>query len=176
MSERFEYYIINDDTFRVVADNDWYAQTFTPALVHKITSVKLRLAVIGLPGDLTVSIKATDGEGKPTLGDLCFGTTDADTLTNDFAGEWREIALGAGFDLEVDTKYAIVVRLLGGDASNKVLWRGDFSSATYPGGEYLESANSGGTWTAVSAYDFMFEEWGEGEAVAKARSYGFIFG
>lgn len=161
MATLYEYYITGDDigwTFHTTA---WFAQTFTPSEAHKITSVKLKLYKNGSPGTITVSIKATDGSGKPTGGDLCSGTTNGNTLPTGSPYEWREITLGAGYDLSADTKYAIVARALEGDGSNYAGWRFDNSDPTYAGGNFASSNDSGVSWSGDTGRDFMFEEWGE---------------
>jgi hypothetical protein len=156
----YEHYNTGDDNHAWLYGTTWVAQSFTPSAAHTITSVKLKLFRVGSPGTVTVSIRATDGSGHPTGGDLCSGTTNATTLTNSAPGEWREITLGSGYGLSAGTTYAIVVRVTGGDASNYVWWRMDGSSPTYGGGMYLLSFNSGSSWTSGASYDLMFEEWG----------------
>ncbi len=158
-STKFEYYNTGDDNAFGIWGVHWLTQTFTPSVAHKITSVKLKIFREGSPGTLTVSIRATSG-GEPIGGDLCSGTIDGNGLTTDIAGAWYEITLGAGCDLDADTKYAIVARApSGSDAGNAVNWRGDSSSPTYSGGAALYSDNSGVDWSGYDV-DRMFEEWG----------------
>lgn len=158
--ELYEYYNTNDDSQGQFYDFKWLAQTFTPTEAHKITSVKIKAWRNGLPGIITIGIRATNGEGHPTGGDLCSGTTDGDTLPEATNSEWREITLGDGYNLNADTKYAIVARITGGDPSNRIRWRGDFSEPTYAGGCYESSEDSGVNWSSSPAYDLMFEDWG----------------
>ena len=136
----------------------WLAQTFTPSDGHTITPVKLKLSRDGLPGTLTVGIKSTDGEGKPTGPDLCLGYTDGNNFVTSSSGAWYTISLGEGSFLSKDIKYAIVIRASSGDSSNKVLWRFD-AFGTYVGGNLLNSSNSGSSWTSWSGRDHMFEEY-----------------
>lgn len=158
MATLYEYYIVGDSTQGGIAGVNWEGQTFTPSEAHTITSVKLKLFRDGLPGTITVSIRATSG-GLPTGADLASGTTDGDTLTG--AAEWREITLGAGTELLASTKYAIVVRALSGVPwTDYVQWRTD-ATGTYTGGNRINSVTSGVSWTTIAAYDYMFEEWGE---------------
>lgn len=157
----FEHYNEGDVAGSCIHEDDWRAQTFTPSIAHQITSVKLKLARVGLPGTLTMGIRATDGEGKPTGADLCSGTTDADTLTTAGAGEWREITFSPGYGLTASTKYAIVIRALAGDSSNYVSWRGDNTSPTYANGSQAASVDAGSVWTLFTTTDMMFEDWGE---------------
>lgn len=160
MADRYEYYIVNDDNYEYIFSQHWRCQTFTPSVAHKITSVKLLLYKAGSPGEITVSIRATSG-GLPTGGDLCSGTTVGNTLPTGSPYEWREITLGAGYDLVADTMYAIVVRATGGDVSNALQWRKDQTSPTYAGGCRSYSSSSGSSWTVTEGTDNLFEEWGE---------------
>ncbi|GAJ02051.1 unnamed protein product, partial [marine sediment metagenome] len=160
MATLYEYYNTGDDDAYTRYGSYWAAQTFTPSTAHKITSVKLKLFRVGSPGTITVSIRATFG-GKPTGGDLCVGTTDGNSLTTSTAGEWREITLGAGYNLNAFTKYAIVVRATSGDGANLFQWRWDGSSPTYEEGNAAVSSNSGSLWDGYTEWDFMFEDWGE---------------
>lgn len=169
MSTLYEYYNTGGDAYIDFSGEVWRAQTFTPATAHKITSVKLQLCRVGLPGIITVSIRATDGAGHPTGEDLCSGTIDGDTLPT--TAEWREITLGAGYNLSADTKYAIVVRAPSGDTSNYIYLLVDTSSPTYAGGVEEYSTDSGLTWTADTTVDCMFEEWGEPAIETKTKTY-----
>ena len=160
MATKYENYITGDDGFYGVWGVGWYAQTFTPQTSHTVTSVKLEIYRVGSPGEIIVSIRATTAD-VPSGDDLCSGATDGDTLTTDTGGEWREITLGAGTALTASTKYAIVVRCLGGDGSTKYIpWRVDTSSGAYTRGNFCNSSTSGVIWAETDGYDFMFEEWG----------------
>ena len=159
MATLYEHYNTGDDNEKSFCSSSWLAQTFTPSAAHTITSVKLLLYRVGLPGTVTVSIRATDADGEPTGGDLCSGTTDGNTLPTASPYEWREITLGAGYDLVASTKYAIVARAPNGDSSNMVYWRQDETYPTYAGGSLAFSSDSGSTWK-LYAIDLMFEDWG----------------
>jgi len=160
MATLYENYITGDDNNQAPRGAKWWAQTFTPATAHTITSVKLLLERLGNPGTITVSIKATDINGHPTGDDLCVGTTDGNTLPTT-PPEWREITLGAGAILSVDVKYAIVVRDPTGDDANTAEWWDDSTSPSYTGGCLEYSLDSGASWTSYTGYDFLFEDWGE---------------
>lgn len=174
MATLYEYYNTGDDGSTALYGTRWMAQTFTPSTAHKITSVKLKLGRVGSPGTVTVSIRETDENGHPTGDDLCSGTTDGDTLQEGSPWEWREITLGDGYNLDADTKYAIVTRALAGDTDNYVVWRRDATDPTYEGGNFELSTNSGDSWTTYADRDFMFEDWGE--PLGALRSYGYIIG
>lgn len=161
MADRYEYYITGDDGAAGVRRTSWEAQTFTPSVAHKITSVKLKLYRVGLPETLIVSIRATDDDGHPILPDLCSGSIDGDTLTTSTSGLWYEITLGAGSRLNADTKYAIVIRALDAPAYAYVYWRRDSSDPTYAGGCREYTGDSGDNWGSLPAHDLLFEDWGE---------------
>ena len=174
MATLYEYYNTGDNGQDDIWGTQWDAQTFTPSIAHKITSVKLKLYRQGLPDTITVGITATDINGHPTGSDLCSGTIDGNTLTDVSPGEWYEITLGAGYNLIANTKYAIVVKALSGDAANCVSWRYNSIDPTYAGGCYEVTYNSGSTWEGDETADFMFEEWGE--PLANPFSRGYIIG
>ena len=136
----------------------WEAQTFTPSESHVNKSVRLWLQQdFSGPGNVTVSIRATDGSGHPTGSDLCSGTIDGNTLPR---GSWedREITFGAGYTLNANTKYAIVVRCQG-TYPGCLHWR-MYVGDSYTGGNRERSPDSGRTWHTESTHDFVFEEWG----------------
>jgi len=171
---KYQYYNTNDDNDRDGYGTNWMAQTFTPETDHIIGSVKLKLFRVGDPGTITVSIKATSG-GKPMGADLCSGTIEGTEITLDTNGEWYEISLGDGFDLDIGAQYAIVIKAVDGDASNKVSWRADITSPTYTGGTYCDSSDSGVDWSTYSGVDCMFEEWGVGPASPTTITWGNLY-
>jgi hypothetical protein len=156
----YEHYNTGDDNVWGFYGQYWKAQTFSAESDHVVGAVKLKLWRSGSPGDLTVSIKATDGSGHPTGADLTSGTISANTLTTNTAGAWYEVSL-TPYSLTSGTKYAIVARALGGDDANRVWWRLDESSPTYADGNVEHNADNGVNWTTYADRDFMFEVWDE---------------
>lgn len=154
----YEYYNTGQDGSAGFHSTYWRAQTFTAESDHSVTSVKLQIWRSGLPGTVTVSIRATDGSGHPAGSDLTSGTINGNTLTT--TPGWYEIAL-TSYNLTSGTKYAIVVRAPSGNLTNYLRWGFDQSSPTYAGGNYEYSGDSGSTWTSNTDRDFMFEVWGE---------------
>lgn len=151
----FEYYNTGDNDVNSVVDPKWEAQTFTPQISHIIKKVKIKIYRLGLPGIVSVGIRATDAEGKPSGMDLVSGTIDGDTFTTDSVGAWYDIDLGSGTILSSGVKYAIV---LGNSASGWARWRVAVPSS-YEGGTCATSFDSGNTWV-LCGNDTMFEEWG----------------
>jgi len=157
LPQLFESYTEESAYYNVYGEY-WRSQTFTPQSSHKITSVKLKLCRVGSPGTGTVSIKATDANGKPTGADLCSGSIDGNALPE--TPEKLGFLLGAGANLSTGTKYAIVWRFPSGDSSNYARTRHMYPG-TYAGGTAVTSSDSGATWSVVTDWDFVFEDWGE---------------
>lgn len=161
----YERYITSDDDSNSFYGTAWKAQTFTIGNtgtdeIHTITSVKLKLYRGGSPETITVSIKATDGVGKPTGSDLCSGTLNGSDFTDSYLSDWYEFDLGAGASLSASTKYAIVVRAVDGSLFNKLYWMDDCTSSSYSGGSIGSSSDSGSSWSLNTGADYMFEEYG----------------
>jgi len=153
----YEHYNTGDDNQAIAYWLVYLAQTFTPLVSHHISHVVLKLYRAAFPHTITVSLTATDDEGHPTGDDLCSGTTDGDTLPTEPPGEWREITLGDGYNLQPNVKYAIIVAAPDFGPGSTLYWRYD-STGTYPRGNYEETPDGGVTWNAYVARDFMFEE------------------
>ena len=157
----YEHYEAGADGI-IVYGAGWLAQTFTPAVTHTITAVRLYpTGRLGSPGTGTVSIKATDGANKPTGADLASGTFNGDTIT---LANWLEITLGAGTKLTALTQYAMVIRLPSGNGSNYLTFSltVQVGGAHYSGGLEGFSSDSGATWTMNADNDVNFEEYGLG--------------
>jgi hypothetical protein len=84
-----------------------------------MSSIVLRVFRTGSPGTITVSLRAVSG-GVPIEPDLASGTFDGDTVTEDSAGEWATATFGTAYSVTNGTTYAIVIRALTGDSSNKL--------------------------------------------------------
>lgn len=159
----YDYYNTGDDSYTTALGIYWKSQSFTASATYSISSVKLKLFRQNSPGTVTVSIRGTDGAGKPTGADIdgVTGTTYGNTLTTDTAGEWREITFSSPILLTSGEQYAIVVRALAGDLTNRAGWRMDTTLPSYAGENGASSSNSGSTWTLYADYDMMFETWGD---------------
>jgi len=138
----------------------WIAQTFTPSTAHSIEYVKIKVFRQGLPGTITVSIRATT-DGLPSGADLTSATFNGNVVTTGSVGAWVKVAL-TPYSLSASTKYAIVIRVLNGDVSNFLDWKRDVSASTYAGGAKCGSTNGGIDWIEDTPSDFAFKE-GNGE-------------
>jgi hypothetical protein len=129
----------SDDDVTNIGANYGYWTSFVASSDYTITRVGLKLYKTGSPGDITVSIKATDeGTGKPTGGDLCSGTILASEIGTSSPGAYVYGTLGAGTALTSGTKYAILMRA-GTTAINDYLWRGDWSSPPTTGSGFWQT-------------------------------------
>ncbi|MBA7589578.1 hypothetical protein ES708_31664 [subsurface metagenome] len=155
----YEYWNILDPALANLWGDFWQGETFTPREAHTITLVKLIMYRLGNPGQVTVSIRATDEAGLPTGEDLAVGTFDGNQLPTVASGERQEVSLDGGTALADEIKYAIIPRAVSGDKDNYVRWR--FSRpSSYPRGAHVFSSDSGITWEEDIERDMMFEEWG----------------
>lgn len=157
MASRRENYTTGEDSSTDIYSQYWSGQTFTPFAAHHIDFVKLYLYSQGSPTTVNVEIRATSA-GLPTGGAIASGSK-AGSVVPATPGGWIKIILGAGANLSQGVMYAICVSCVGG-ASDKVLWHQDSTSPTYTGGTYLDSNNTGGSWTLNANWEFLFEEWG----------------
>ena len=137
--------------FNVYSSTNWFAQTFTTVTAYTLSSVKLLIHRVGSPGTITVSIRAVDGNSRPTGADLTSGTINGNTLTTDSNGEWKGIAL-TSYVLTASTEYAIVVRASSANGSTNIL---RWNTGTNSYGESSDSSDGGSSWSATnpSFYD-----------------------
>jgi hypothetical protein len=133
----------------------WLAQTFTPAVSAYITRVSLKLFKTGAPVTGTVSIKAVDGNGKPTGLDLCSMTFDA-ALLDISPGSMADYVFSTPAWLTAGRQYAICLSDTSAGGSNDVHWRMYFYNIN-SGGLALFSSDSGLTWTADADKDAVFQ-------------------
>jgi len=160
MSIKYEYYDTGDTSWTNFSAIERTAQSFTPLITHRITSIKAKLFRGGSPGTINVGIRNTAAFGNPTGSDLCSGTLDGNSLTTDEGGAWYEVTLGDGYILRAGTKYAMVLACLGGSPGNEPAWRWDYEGASgYTRGDGHWSSDGGETFYPAY-HDYMFEEWG----------------
>ncbi|KKN17998.1 hypothetical protein LCGC14_0960240 [marine sediment metagenome] len=157
-----DYYNTGDDqdSYGIGTASLWAGQSFTPQSDYNINEVKLYGRRSGSPGVMTVTIKQADGDGKPTGNVLASGTIDVDTI--DTNNEWISISLGEGAGLSGSQQYVLYCNIPTASSGNVFTWRGDSSSPTYAGGNFIHSSDGGSSWTLATNIDLMFETWGTG--------------
>jgi hypothetical protein len=160
----YESYTTGDDANNVPTTTTWFAQTFT--IGNTGTNEDFFVRSISLKADVgdiwTISIQAVDGSNHPDGTDL---------IAMDFIDNaqpdpdiWIDIPIqdakkSHGLKLSASTTYAIVMKRKSGSANSQI--RSDNSSPTYGGGNFLTTTDSGGTWTADTNKDFLFEIHGQ---------------
>lgn len=159
-SVEFEHDILITDQLSSGADSaqqvnttSWVSQTFTPSQKYDITGINIPVYRVGLPGNITASLRAT-AVGLPTGADLVSGSYYADVITTDANGVWINISFDEDYELVSGTVYAIVIRttVVGGTIN----WLLDTDNG-YADGQECTSIDSGVTWVAVPANDCLFE-------------------
>lgn len=144
----------------------WAYQTFTALDTYTLTHVHIPLTrrtntTTGW-GTITLSIRATDVNGKPT-GDA-LGAVNIDPATLSYSTyKWEEITLSAGVELTEGTKYAIVIQNGTAATTHSLGWYETYNEIVedyYTGGSFGTSTN-GTTWTEKStvnySYDVLFQ-------------------
>lgn len=166
LKDTFELY---DGTGGTTYGTTWRAQTFTTGSAYIITDVALYCWKYGSPGNITVSIRATDEDGKPTGPDLCAVTVSDSVISTFPTIVWYTFTFSTTYALDDATKYAIVWRAPSGDGGNYFTPFG-YDSAGYANGDYAYSDNSGaGPWNFLdpSNRDFNFRTYGGTPAPGK---------
>jgi hypothetical protein len=133
--------------------NVWIAQTFVASSNHTVKFVQLfgKRETSLTTGTITVSIKATDGDGFPTGPDLTSASEVVTTVPYNYG--WFTVYLPT-CALISGTRYAVVVRASNVSNGSEVWWSGD-SVRAYPTGVGLNSLNGGSSWTDAFI-DLMF--------------------
>lgn len=135
--------------------NTWTAQTFTTSKNFRITTLYLDLLKNGSPGTVNIYIRATDGSGHPTGGNITSTSINGNALAQYPAWASAKITLPSG-SLAAGLKYAIILSAPAGNITNSVGWRQDSSSPTYTGGNKEISTNAGVSWSSSLTRDMLF--------------------
>jgi hypothetical protein len=138
--------------------SNWGSQTFTVGTTaHTVYNIQLKLLRVGVPGDVTVSIKRVQS-GVPYGSDLCYGTSDGDVMSTSYA--WYNFVMNTETSLEPGQAYAITVRAssAGNTTANYIQWS---RPSAYSYGDSSYSSDNGYSWTSYGdAVDHCFEIWG----------------
>lgn len=167
LKESFETF---DGTGASTYGVNWKFQTFTTTSAYDISDVALNCWKFGSPGNITVSIRAVDGNGKPTGADLATVTVADSEISTLPSLAYYTFTFASSYALDDATKYAIVWRAPNGDASNYFAPFG-YDSSGYANGGYGTSSNSGSSWGSPSATrDMNFKIYGDVSAPGKAQN------
>ncbi len=149
----YEGLITGEDTYSIAHNTIWLAQSFTATSAQYLTGVSLRIYKVNAIQTVTIRIRATDVNGKPTGSDLAAVVLDNSLITTDSGGEWYDVTFSP-VTLVKDTVYSILLNE-SANVSVYVAWL-RCSAGGYTGGSAWSSADSGSTWAAVDG-DFMFK-------------------
>ncbi len=140
--------------------NIYKAQTFRPSQTHTVTSVQIPFLIRGTgAGQLTVSIRATGANGAPTGSHLASGSIQVSSVTSAWSpASWYTFNLGAGCVVQQGVTYAIVFTAPSTTSSEIMYYWMNMNNA-YPNGQ-LFTSTGGLSWTATSAWDVAFREYG----------------
>ncbi|MBA7604696.1 hypothetical protein ES703_11822 [subsurface metagenome] len=155
--EKKDYNIFDKYAANYFGLSTWQVQTFTPLADYTIGKMAMYCELNDTPNLVTAGIRLTDGAGKPTGGDLTFGTRDASSMPPAGTPAYWYIDIAEYLLLE-GVKYALVVRAPSASGTSSCNWWATHADSYYPRGEGGYSLNSGSTW-AMHAYDRNFEVW-----------------
>ena len=142
------------------AAQDWAGQSFTTTFRYNLQHVDfwLKKGPGANVGNIFVQLHAVDGNGHPTGPPLCSGIIPDADISEDYA--WVSCLLDelslTFYLLSKDTKYCIVVRGLGLDVDNPLIWACGGDGSDYPNGDQEWSINSGTDWATDTTRDQMF--------------------
>ncbi len=136
-------------------------QTFTPSVSHRVNTITIWSSITGTPGDITLSLYATDGNGFPTGSALATSTQSA----NGWSNAEHIFTLDVPVSLVAYTKYAWV--LTGGVDVNNCIYSQGASSNQYAGGNDIAW---NGEWRNVD-FDCYFIEMGNYQNAFSGQLY-----
>lgn len=158
----YESYTTGSNSSTELYLSNYYAQTFTVGTVrHTVDKIRLNLSAEGAtPGNLYVSVRATNGSGYPNGVDLATGSYSGSLLVvSTTIGSWYEVSM-TPLILEANTSYAIVCYGTGTTNILNIHWYCDLTASAYAGGSAFNSSTGGINWVANTSDDFMFQVYG----------------
>jgi hypothetical protein len=160
MPTLYEYHNTTcNSTAPLIYGNNWDYQTFstnTTAIAHTVKTVRVFGRRLGDPQEVTISIKNVTG-GKPSGESITSAVVDGMTFST--VDSWFSADMDSEVGLEYNHEYCVEVKAPSGDNINYVSWNMTAYN-DYSGGLGGRSADSGGTWTYNSSWDYCFEIWG----------------
>jgi hypothetical protein len=159
----YESYWAGGDWRYDVYGSLWRGQTYTPAASKTVNGFNLSLKRAGTIGTATLALRATDSQGRPTGTNLASGTANCSGVSTS-AYEKITFNFASGYNVKAGTKYALVLSLPSGDASNNLLWQADTDSSGggYANGDACDSTDGGANWELQPSDEMYFEEFGSG--------------
>lgn len=165
----FENYLAPDAIlFNYSYGDIWRGQTFLTISNHTVNYIELLLArryYNSIPGTIYIEIREADTDDIPIGPILTSGETNGNTLpyaidNPGVSREWRKIDL-TEYNLKINTKYAIILHLIGGTSTHSAGIWAKMNGEPYPDGKLLYSTNGGSSWLAQSLRDGGFKIYGK---------------
>lgn len=143
-------------TGQSIYGNNWRAQSFSiPWKDESIKCITVALSKTGNPPNNVEIRIETDTGGKPS-GTLAHANATISTAPGSLPGApYRKFFFTNPVTLEANTKYWIVVKTTGGDASNYYSWTKN--TDYYIRGNASASVDAGVNWTDDPDNDYVFE-------------------
>jgi len=142
--------------------SDWAGQSFTAMKSYTLNRIDIWIMkdLGDFVGDILFELYHVDENGHPVGGILANGTLpDADIPDDEY--KWIPCSM-SGYNVVVDTKYAIVVHGFSLSAGNVLRWSYDdyLADSDYAPGDIEWSTNSGGSWSTTTTADLLFRCYG----------------
>ena len=172
MATLYENYVGARETWSSLDNvNDRSCETFIAGSTHDAGAIHLWLYHDNNPGDLTVSLTATDGAGKPTGGALASGTIlEANIPEGQGNAAWVEVVFPSPYSVSNTVKYAIVLSAPSSEAQKVVFAGRSTASGGYSNGQIGLSTNGGSSWIVADSPDLLFKVYDESNAPGKAQN------
>jgi hypothetical protein len=151
--------VVYNDT---VGNSQSLAQSFIPPVNYNLTSVRLFIEEVGIPGSITVKLMGSTGTSPDTVpNNIVLATTNSHTGGNK-SYCWEEFVFTTPYVCQAGIEYFIVAYGTGTGISNSWVW---FVQATgrFKNGDYAFEQGSG--WNA-GVRDCYFEAYGRPETVS----------
>ncbi len=130
-----------------IYDQQWLGQTFYANLDGFLTKATIRVNKQGNPPNaLEIQIRNTVGN---LPGTTIYATASRDDITT--LGNY-DFNFNMAAPVTAGTRYAIVTKTIGGDASN--YYNAYYNANVYPGGRAVLSTNNGSSWNGYDVYDY----------------------
>ncbi|MEE8208027.1 MAG: hypothetical protein V3T88_03610 [Nitrosomonadaceae bacterium] len=144
----------------LTGDTSWRYQTFTASQSYDCLTIDLWMYQVTNPnGDVTLSIRAVDGQAtpQPTGADLASATLAASSLSAS-PGALATFTFSSAFSFVSGTRYAILVRVPT-QSTGTVYWKID-ASGSLANGNAGNSGDAGVNWNDNGAQDNYFVTYG----------------
>ncbi|HEX8117203.1 MAG TPA: carboxypeptidase regulatory-like domain-containing protein, partial [Pyrinomonadaceae bacterium] len=122
----------------------WQAQTFTPSATGRLNQVDFQAALSSATSTLGTVVVEIRNSASGVPGSTVLASANLTTI-NSTGNAWYTVNFAAPPSVNAGTQYAIVLRAATGGPYRGVRT----STDAYAGGSWLQSSNSGGSWSQL---------------------------